>query len=466
VFKKQRNGEEDPDWVDMDIDIEGTGPIENADRPLPRSHFGMCNANNTLHIFGGEWFDGKTYNTYGELYTFNDAQRNWTQLYEYAQGIQGPSSRSGFVMSHIGDSLYVFGGEHTSKDQRRFRQFNDLWRYNLPSSTSTENAPTSASPDSLEGKWELIQAKDGPNARSGHRGCSIGHMFLIFGGFHERAGNFQAQYSNDLYAFDTKENVWRKQKGGKAKGARPEPRAGCCMWAGNQCCYVYGGTRPGKNQTLHTFDDLWKCTEEGWQGPFTTQGPKRQGMSVASLSANKAVFYGGVTDSGDETTYHRDLIVLDIFEQDMQRCTWTQVPISRNSPCGRFAAQIAVKDNGLCVFGGACTFEDEERTLDDLWRYDFNTGVWHNLVPMSDRAGEWFEELHEEEEPPAPIPSLGCSTVSLVCDIDPSTLSKKERAKWEKRKRQEVKKVKMEEKNQKKLNKKGAKLEKQQNMKD
>jgi len=411
---------------------EPTASSSSNEGPWPRSHCAMVVNKEELTLFGGEWFDGKTYHCYGELFTFR--QGEWTKLYTAGPGSIGPDPRSGHCMCNVGSALYLFGGEYTSKDQRRFKQYGDLWRY--------ENE-----------RWLSVEAKDGPNPRSGHRACAVGPMIFVFGGFTERVG-FPLRYHNDLFVFDTQAGAWKKDR---RKGTRPEPRSASCMWAGSNCFYLYGGSRPGKNQSLHIFDDLWRFTEEGWEGPFSTGGPKRNGMCVSALSHDKAFFFGGVTDNLDSrttsSTFFGDIFLLEIQTPSQGIVTWTRIDI-RSGPCGRFAAQCAVLNEAFWVFGGSCEQEKEEHTLDDLWRFDFQSRKWENVVPLSERAGVWYEEEEEEKPEIAAPPVTGCTTVSLVCDIDPRNLSKKERAKWEKRSRMEVKKVKMDEKEQKKLEKK------------
>eukprot|EP00397_Hematodinium_sp_SG-2012_P025480 GEMP01026627.1.p1 GENE.GEMP01026627.1~~GEMP01026627.1.p1 ORF type:complete len:639 (+),score=174.93 GEMP01026627.1:148-2064(+) len=429
-----------------DEEIPELVKVANAERPWPRSHFSMFAVDGALHIFGGEWYDGKTYHTYGDMLSFRDDR--WTQLYQCAPGVYGPPPRSGHVMCPVGGALYLFGGEFTSKDQRRFKQYADLWKY-------------------AGNKWELVPAKDGPTARSGHRGCAVGPMFFVFGGFSERVG-FPLRYHNDLFIFDTVAQAWKKDR---RKGTRPEARSAALMWGGVGCFYLYGGSRPSKNRSLHVFDDLWRCTDEGWEGPFSTSGPKRHGMCVTALSHDKAIFFGGVADAEEggatSSTFHGDLFVLDMPSNDasgmpdLAKASWTHVDV-RPGPCGRFASQCAVLQGALWIFGGSCEYEEQERTLDDLWRFDFQSRRWQNVVPPSERSGVWHEEP-EEQKPVASAPSTGCTTVSLVCDIDPMGLSKKERVKWEKRQRMEVKKVKMDEKEQKKL---GKKLQKQEDQKN
>lgn len=60
----------------------------------------------------------------------------------------------------------------------------------------------------LSFSWEMVQAKGGPSARSGHKMVLFRKCLIVFGGFHDNLR--QCKYYNDVYMFNLETRVWTK----------------------------------------------------------------------------------------------------------------------------------------------------------------------------------------------------------------------------------------------------------------
>jgi len=250
----------------------------------------------------------------------------------------------------------MFGGEWSSRDGRRFRQFGDLWRFDLEArrwdpplecGSADVSAPSAGSRD--RGKRTAAAAEAattaGPSARSGHRMCCTqGGQLLVFGGFSEKKNN-EAEYLSDVHSLDLSGNaLWRSSgRGAKGRGGgdRPSRRSACLMWAAAGCdaAYVLGGVCPrkkkgGANEQLAVLEDLWRLevAELQWQrietsgegpGPRTSMCHCALPPGPASESTERRLIFGGalLLSSGSKATktrelsvFHNDVFILDLSE--------------------------------------------------------------------------------------------------------------------------------------------------------
>ena len=57
-------------------------------------------------------------------------------------------------------------------------------------------------------RWEQVQTKGGPSARSGHRMVSFRKSLVVFGGFHDNLR--ECKYYNDVHVFNLDTRTWTK----------------------------------------------------------------------------------------------------------------------------------------------------------------------------------------------------------------------------------------------------------------
>ncbi|CAE7870718.1 Klhdc4, partial [Symbiodinium microadriaticum] len=154
--------------------VVGHGPATTSFlRPWPRSHFSITRSlaagrgGEEILVFGGEAYDGRELTFYSDLYRLDlgkvetDVPLPWEKLYSAVPMIPGPDARSAHQAVPWNNFVYVFGGEWSSRDQKRYRQFSDLWRFDAAGRPGS--------------RWEKIEAQgSAPDPRSGHRMAAAG----------------------------------------------------------------------------------------------------------------------------------------------------------------------------------------------------------------------------------------------------------------------------------------------------
>lgn len=280
--------------------------LENP--PAPRSNFSLTQVpGGDLILFGGEFFDGETNTCFNHLFRYSPDKQEWRQFTSPTQ----PNHRCAHQAVVIRDHLYVFGGEFATAEQ--FYHYNDLWRFHL-----------------IDNRWERLEMRKGPSARSGHRMVAWKHYLVLFGGFYEAVRD--NRWFDDLWLFDTREMCWIQPTIPDTLLA-PSARSGFGMvtLAGaKDQILLYGGYSEvsvpgaaGKRGKTHT--DLWLLH----MAPFMSGGPPRweRVRCVGSVPSPRASFsmtvykervllFGGVTDTEagrDElvSEFHNDLYAFD-----------------------------------------------------------------------------------------------------------------------------------------------------------
>ncbi|CAE8728963.1 unnamed protein product, partial [Polarella glacialis] len=438
--------------------VVGHGPATTSYlRPWPRSHFSLCatpvqSRGDELLLFGGEAFDGRELTFYSDLYRVDmgqvevDRPMPWEKLYSAVPMIPGPEARSSHQAVTWDKYMYIFGGEWSSRDQRRYRQFSDLWRFDVTSKPGS--------------RWERVEAKGAvPSPRSGHRMASApgGHA-VLFGGFTEDKKR-RATYLDDLYTLHLPSGTWSVTSDAeRRRGSRPVARSGHLLFVAGSSAFVYGGSRPSRKgaDTLQVMEDLWRATLGGdgatvWeQIPVQGQGPgRRSGLCQCALALDdpaRRLVFGGVADHKmsnpgaagaakirEVSVFHQDVYLLDCSSAGGgSPALWSRlwpppgssspqaslVPTDENLPAelfakgggtdaqalalvpsaksdnrlpettvaprGRMAASCVVCRGSLYIFGGACeSGPKQEVTLDDLWRLDLQLQHQEGSVQVS-----------------------------------------------------------------------------------
>eukprot|EP00448_Togula_jolla_P022950 CAMPEP_0170584514 /NCGR_PEP_ID=MMETSP0224-20130122/8724_1 /TAXON_ID=285029 /ORGANISM="Togula jolla, Strain CCCM 725" /LENGTH=674 /DNA_ID=CAMNT_0010907943 /DNA_START=80 /DNA_END=2101 /DNA_ORIENTATION=- len=514
--------------------VIGHGPATTAHlRPWPRSHFSLTpglldSRSGEMLMFGGEAYDGRELTFYSDLYRIDlhqvheDRALPWEKLYSSAPQIFGPEARSSHQSVAWGSFVYIFGGEWSSRDQRRYRQFNDLWRIKV----TTPGA-----------RWECLEATRAPPPRSGHRmAAGPAGQAVLYGGFCEDRRR-RATYMGDLHALDLESATWCPlEVHGDRRSSRPGPRAGCLLWMSSGCTYIFGGVRPKRkgSEQLETMEDLWRARmdraqKEGVQWELLLAegvGPgRRSGLCHCALSSThpgRRLVFGGVLDvqlpasaagtsarkgspGGTEVAlFHSDLFLLDC--ETGRAPVWTRLwpsPLtgraarmpspsaadaqalalaggseaarSAPAPRGRMASGCVVAGGALWIFGGSCEAGPRrEVTLDDLWRLELEiegdkplrcAEEWTCVLPLSERATMWFDsdsESEDEEDEELGQTHEDSSRQDIV-PVRPcaGVLSKRQQKEESKKARMEFKRERQQEKCEEKTAKRDQKKEKQ-----
>eukprot|EP01134_Creolimax_fragrantissima_P003781 CFRG3781T1 len=190
--------EEDLDQIIADFEKETASRQKTEitlckDPPSPRVNFTFAAhpVADELILFGGEYYNGASQFVYGDLFTFNIKKREWKTI----TSPSSPPPRCGHasaIRARGGGELYVFGGEYSSRNQEKFKHYNDLWVYYFK-----------------ENKWEKCTTTNGPTPRSGHRMVIAGNSLVVFGGYFDN-GKATPKYYDDVHVFDLDSRVWMK----------------------------------------------------------------------------------------------------------------------------------------------------------------------------------------------------------------------------------------------------------------
>lgn len=103
----------------------------------------------------------------------------------------------------------------------QFYHYRDLWVFRIASR-----------------KWEKIDTKNGPSARSGHRMIAHKKKLFVFGGFYDTGVSYK--YYNDVWIFSLETYQW--QCINPTGSIKPAPRsAGCMASTSDGKILIWGG---------------------------------------------------------------------------------------------------------------------------------------------------------------------------------------------------------------------------------
>jgi len=245
----------------------------------------------------------------------------WKEL----KAAESPIDRSSHAISVVGNSLYLFGGEHTARTP-------------VPSTLHVLDM------NSSEPKWKTEEVIGSPpSPRFGHAQATIGDCIYVFGG---RAGlQIDELLMNDMHKFDTKTRTWTAVE---TKGEPPSERSFHQMVALKNKLYVFGGCpAKGRLADLYLFDpqtSQWtKLPQASMEG--------RGGAAFAAVGVfpswgeGKLMVLGGF--AGDQCEGHE---VGDIWEFDVATQTWSCLSETVKPP--RSVACCEGVGTRVLLFGG------------------------------------------------------------------------------------------------------------------
>ncbi|PON20986.1 hypothetical protein TGAM01_v210166 [Trichoderma gamsii] len=193
--------------------------------PKPRSASTIMaspHENNSLLLFGGEYFNGSVAQFFNDLHIYNINRDEWRCV----TSPNAPLPRSGHAWTRSSNPAYVylFGGEFSSPKQGTFHHYSDFWR--LEPATR---------------EWTKIEVKGkdkSPPARSGHRMTYWKQYVILFGGFQDTSN--QTKYLADLWIFDTVNYVWHSPVLPPAQ-LKPDARSSFTFLPSEQGAVLCGG---------------------------------------------------------------------------------------------------------------------------------------------------------------------------------------------------------------------------------
>lgn len=193
--------------------------------PKPRSASTIMaspHENNSLLLFGGEYFNGSVAQFFNDLHIYNINRDEWRCV----TSPNAPLPRSGHAWTRSSNPnyVYLFGGEFSSPKQGTFHHYSDFWR--LEPATR---------------EWTKIEVKGkdkSPPSRSGHRMTYWKQYIILFGGFQDTSN--QTKYLADLWIFDTVNYVWHSPVLPPAQ-LKPDARSSFTFLPSEQGAVLCGG---------------------------------------------------------------------------------------------------------------------------------------------------------------------------------------------------------------------------------
>jgi len=168
-------------------------------------------------------------------------------------------------------------------------------------------------------------------------------------------------------------------------GEGPPPRMSTCMEAIGTHLYLFGG-EASAHSSIPVDDHLWRIDTSGqdpkWE-KVTVEGSApsaRVAAASATIGNYMFVFGGTYVDEAGKEVYLDELWIFNA-----ETSTWSQAekkgdfwPVARNY----HQMTAATGGSDLFVFGGC----DEPGRINDLLRFDTETGEWEELAPVQKEA--------------------------------------------------------------------------------
>ncbi|MCQ2817125.1 MAG: hypothetical protein MJ252_07660 [archaeon] len=277
---------------DMEPESKWYKMTSSGNVPKARSGHQCINIGQYIFLFGGVELGPKSENlSSDELYVLNTRTFVWKKIVSN----NSPYNRTDFKWIKLDKIAYLYGG--CSSPSEKF--YNDLWMFKYQDQDFFDNEDNKSSPienmwrkidqlgqgpgkvkayameynqgylylfggidntgttnntmykfDLDEGRWEIAETKGYPPCpRSYHNMAKINpETFVVFGGIIGTIRDTK-EFLNDVYLFNTRENIWVIPVIG---GLVPSPRIGCCFCSNyhydHMGIMVFGGYTPKENE--------------------------------------------------------------------------------------------------------------------------------------------------------------------------------------------------------------------------
>ena len=319
-------------------------------RPTPRVNFTLVQSNNKhadVFLFGGEYFNGARTTFFNDVYRYRVEKEEWRRY----TSPTSPPPRGSHQAVVYKDGMYVFGGEFASPNQNQFHHFRDLWHLHLPTM-----------------RWERLETRGGPSARSGHRMTVWKNNIVLFGGFFDNLR--ETKYFNDLWLFSFDTYQWT-EAARDPSGICPSPRSGFQMVTYGDSVFLYGG-----------------------YSKIVGSGGKKKDKKDAQQQQ------GGKQDkkTKDSVTNSSGTVHTDLWRRDLAKNKWEKGRGGGNgAPSVRSGFGMALWKNRLVLFGGVTDFDnsgsgEKEPTQasefhNELYFFNLDANRWHEVYLKAGGGG-------------------------------------------------------------------------------
>ncbi|KAH7252158.1 hypothetical protein BKA59DRAFT_473917 [Fusarium tricinctum] len=277
--------------------------------------------NNSLLLFGGEYFNGSVAHFFNDLNIYNINRDEWRCV----SSPNAPLPRSGHAWTRAGNPnhVYLFGGEFSSPKQGTFHHYSDFWRL-----------------EPAAREWTKIETKGkdkSPSARSGHRMTYWKQYIILFGGFQDTSN--QTKYLSDLWIFDTVNYVWHSPQLPPAQ-LKPDARSSFTLLPHEQGAVLYGGYSRVKATV--------NVKQKGNKGPSQAQ------RNVLTPKVHEDCFFLRITQPATDASPNTPPVV---------RWEKRKKPANAPNPTRAGATMAWHKGRGI-LFGGVHDVEASEEGMD------------------------------------------------------------------------------------------------------
>lgn len=275
-------------------EIRGEGDV-----PAPRVGHAAATIADDIYIFGGRGGpDMAPLEENGAVYRFSPSTSLWTCLTPPA-GTSYPSARSYHCATATKTHLYIHAG---CAAQGRL---NDLWAFDLTSSTWTQLPDAPGAPRGgaalahLGGKVYRMGGFNGKTEVGG--GIDV---FTVSSGSSSTADGLDGQW--ETISYDSAEGLARGQEGDLKSGeAGPGARSVTALLPlGDKLLSIMGEGKPsptgGHDAAGNFWDDVWSFDPKGkrWQ-KAEVGGPEARGWFAADSDGERAVLWGGLNGANE-----------------------------------------------------------------------------------------------------------------------------------------------------------------------
>jgi len=387
------------------IDRDEWRCVTSPNAPLPRSGHAWCrggNQANAVYLFGGEFSSPKqgTFYHYNDFWKLDPTSREWTRIEPKGKT---PPARSGHRMTYFKNYIILFGGFQDTANQTKYLA--DLWLYDTQNYVwHTPTLPPAQLKPDARSSFTLLPHDQGAVLYGGYSRVkattSVGKQPKGGGGGGQR-NILKPMVHQDCFflritpppadaASGTPPTVrWEKRK--KPANSPNPTRAGATMAFHRGRGIMFGGVHDveesEEGMDSEFFNQLFAWNVErnrffplGLRKPRAQKktGPGegaqrggRKGRAQANeeeLLKQLAALRAGVSiEDADEMEV--DALAAGKDEQEEKK-TIREMPLSMEMPHVRFNAQLAVQDDVLYIYGGTFEKGDREFTFDDMYAVD------------------------------------------------------------------------------------------------
>ncbi|KAH9807332.1 Galactose oxidase, central domain [Teratosphaeria destructans] len=291
--------------------------------------------------------------------------------------------RSSHVVSAIGSTVYVFGGELKPRQPR------DNAIFKIPVQAATDNKHRSSD------VVQTISAKatgEAPSPRVGAASTTFDNQIWLFSG---RGGEAMAPIEENgaLWVFDVAASKWHTVAPADTTAPHPEGRSYHAMTSDDAKIYVHAGC-----PTLGRLRDLWAFTVKTrqWKKLEDAPGSPRGGPSITYLDGKLYRMNGfdGKTEVGG---------AVDIY--DIEKATWSTAEFVADGKSGPGArsvgallpARIGGQQYLVTMFGesdpSSLGHQGAGKMLSDVWALNIDTSEWRQLETKGKAPSPrgWFD---------------------------------------------------------------------------